>query len=59
MEKSEYAAKPDIAANRITPGIIMPMIAKDSMKAAEQSPKAIHSGFCCSHKVMTLISNTL
>jgi len=44
--KSADADMPDITASKTTPGMKIPMIAKDSIKAVKNSPHATHYGFC-------------
>ena len=52
-------SKPDITPTKTTPGITTPIKAKDSTKAAANSPIAIQSGFSCSQRVTVPTSNIL
>jgi hypothetical protein len=56
---SAEAAIPDIIASKTTPGMKIPITAKDSTKAAKKRPQATHSGFCCNHRITPSISNIL
>ena len=55
----EVAAKPEITANKTTPGTTIPINAKDSINEAPIIPNAIHSGFCSNHIIISLNSNIL
>ena len=48
-----------MTANNTTPGIIIPIRAKLSIKDAPMIPKATHSGFCSSQINISLNSSIL